>query len=159
MRKRFQYHFEPRKGWINDPNGLCYFQGRYHAFFQYNPYEPVWGPMHWGHAVSEDLVHWKEEKIALIPDRTALLLNPAARSACVAQGEPQPPPPPKPPYPPLPHKRRTRSHHAPFPPKPKPSSFPPVHARMSAGVISLAYINSYLRHDIFLFYRRFIWKI
>lgn len=69
MRKRFQYHFEPRKGWINDPNGLCYFQGRYHAFFQYNPYEPVWGPMHWGHAVSEDLVHWKEEKIALIPDR------------------------------------------------------------------------------------------
>lgn len=68
MSERFQYHFEPKKGWMNDPNGLCFFQGKYHAFFQYNPYEPVWGPMHWGHAVSEDLIHWEEERIALTPE-------------------------------------------------------------------------------------------
>lgn len=61
-------HFEPEKGWMNDPNGLCFFQGRYHAFFQYNPHAAVWGPMHWGHAVSKDLVHWEELPTALCPD-------------------------------------------------------------------------------------------
>lgn len=66
--KRFKYHFEPKFGWMNDPNGLIYFKGKYHAFFQHNPKEPKWGPMHWGHAVSDDLIHWKELPIALKPD-------------------------------------------------------------------------------------------
>lgn len=68
MPRRLNYHFEPQKGWINDPNGLIYFKGMYHAFFQYNPFEPKWGPMHWGHAVSRDLIHWQELPIALFPD-------------------------------------------------------------------------------------------
>ena len=69
MPERLQYHFEPKKGWMNDPNGLCFFRGRYHAFFQHNPYEPRWGPMHWGHAVSDDLIRWEELPIALYPDQ------------------------------------------------------------------------------------------
>ena len=65
---RLRHHFEPEKGWMNDPNGLCYFGGKYHAFYQHYPFEPKWGPMHWGHAVSEDLVRWEELPIALYPD-------------------------------------------------------------------------------------------
>lgn len=65
---RLARHFEPETGWMNDPNGLCRFQGRYHAFFQHNPHRPAWGPMHWGHAVSDDLLHWEELPIALYPD-------------------------------------------------------------------------------------------
>ena len=67
--ERLQYHFEPGKGWMNDPNGLVYFRGRYHAFFQHYPYAPRWGQMHWGHAVSDDLIHWEELPIALYPDQ------------------------------------------------------------------------------------------
>lgn len=66
---RFQYHFEPREGWMNDPNGLIYFKGQYHAFFQHYPHAPKWGQMHWGHAVSRDLIHWEEMPIALYPDQ------------------------------------------------------------------------------------------
>lgn len=66
--KKSLYHFEPEKGWINDPNGLCRYKGRYHAFFQYNPYSLHWDTMHWGHAVSDDLLHWEELPIALHPD-------------------------------------------------------------------------------------------
>lgn len=69
MPERLRYHFEPQKGWMNDPNGLCFFKGQYHAFFQHYPYAPKWGQMHWGHAVSEDLIHWTEFPIALFPDQ------------------------------------------------------------------------------------------
>ena len=67
--ERLQYHFEPQKGWINDPNGLIQYGGKYHAFFQHNPYSAHWDTMHWGHAVSEDLLHWQELPIALFPDQ------------------------------------------------------------------------------------------
>jgi len=66
---RPQYHFSPEKNWSNDPNGMVYYQGEYHLFYQYNPADVVWGPMHWGHAVSKDLIHWEHLPIALEPDQ------------------------------------------------------------------------------------------
>ena len=62
------FHLTPRVGWMNDPNGFSYYNGKYHMFYQYYPYRPFWGPMHWGHAVSEDLLHWNYLPTALAPD-------------------------------------------------------------------------------------------
>jgi fructan beta-fructosidase len=62
-------HFTPKKNWMNDPNGCVYHKGTYHLFYQYNPFEPTWGTMHWGHATCIDRVSWKEQKPALAPDR------------------------------------------------------------------------------------------
>ncbi len=62
------FHFSPRTGWTNDPNGFSYYQGKYHLFYQYYPYSSTWGPMHWGHAVSDDLLHWEYLPAALAPD-------------------------------------------------------------------------------------------
>ena len=62
------FHLSPRTGWMNDPNGFSFYQGKYHLFYQYYPYTSKWGPMHWGHAVSEDLLHWTHLPAALAPD-------------------------------------------------------------------------------------------
>ena len=66
--ERPAFHLATRIGWMNDPNGFSYYQGKYHMFYQYHPYSPVWGPMHWGHAVSEDLLHWEYLPVAMAPD-------------------------------------------------------------------------------------------
>lgn len=75
---RPQYHFTPEKKWMNDPNGLVYQDGKYHLFFQHYPDSIVWGPMHWGHAVSKDLVHWEHKPIALYPDSLGYIFSGSA---------------------------------------------------------------------------------
>ncbi|MFN2303020.1 MAG: glycoside hydrolase family 32 protein, partial [Anaerolineales bacterium] len=62
------YHFLSPHNWMNDPNGLFYWQGRYHLFYQYNPNGPMWGDIHWGHASSKDLIHWQDHPLALTPE-------------------------------------------------------------------------------------------
>jgi beta-fructofuranosidase len=66
--KRPDFHLSARVGWMNDPNGFSYYMGKYHMFYQYHPYDSNWGPMHWGHAVSRDLLHWEHLPAALAPD-------------------------------------------------------------------------------------------
>lgn len=69
--KRQTIHVKAPDNWVNDPNGFIYYKGWYHLFYQYFPYAPRWGTMHWGHAVSRDLVHWEHQKIALFPTKRA----------------------------------------------------------------------------------------
>ena len=67
--QRPQVHFLPAKNWMNDPNGPLWWQGQYHMFYQYNPHAAVWGDMHWGHAVSADMIHWQHRPVSLKPTR------------------------------------------------------------------------------------------
>lgn len=72
------FHFSPAKAWMNDPNGMVWYRGTYHLFYQYFPDSTVWGPMHWGHATSKDLVHWEHQPVALYPDSLGYIFSGSA---------------------------------------------------------------------------------
>src|SRR5262245_52410091 len=72
---RPQLHFSPPQMWMNDPNGMVYHKGEYHLFYQHYPDSAVWGPMHWGHAISKDLLHWEHQPIALYPDSLGMIFS------------------------------------------------------------------------------------
>ena len=80
---RPKFHFTPLRGWINDPNGLVYDGEKYHLFAQYYPDDTNWGPMHWAHAVSDDMLHWRQLPIALYPDELGMCFS---GSACMFNG-------------------------------------------------------------------------
>ena len=75
---RPNYHFTPKTNWMNDPNGMFYYNGYYHLYFQYHPESNVWGPMHWGHAISTDMITWTEQPIAIYPDELGTIFSGSA---------------------------------------------------------------------------------
>ncbi|MDQ2720635.1 MAG: glycoside hydrolase family 32 protein [Bacteroidota bacterium] len=75
---RLQIHFSPKEHWVNDPNGMVFYDSIYHLFFQYYPGGTTWGPMHWGHATSTDLIHWQEQPVALYPDSLGYIFSGSA---------------------------------------------------------------------------------
>ena len=75
---RPNFHFTPKANWMNDPNGMFYFNGTYHLYYQYYPDGNVWGPMHWGHATSTNMIAWEEEPIAIYPDDLGLIFSGSA---------------------------------------------------------------------------------
>ena len=75
---RPQIHFSPKEKWMNDPNGMVYHQGVYHLFYQYYPDSIVWGPNHWGHATSKDMIRWEHQPVALHPDSLGLMASGSA---------------------------------------------------------------------------------
>jgi len=75
---RPQFHFSPEEMWMNDPNGMVYHDGVYHLFYQHYPEDNVWGPMHWGHATSSDMIQWKHEPIAIYPDTLGYIFSGSA---------------------------------------------------------------------------------
>lgn len=78
MRYRPNFHFTPQKNWMNDPNGMFFHNGYYHLYFQYHPGGNTWGPMHWGHAISKDMITWQEQPVALYPDTLGYIFSGSA---------------------------------------------------------------------------------